>query len=71
MRKYLIIFEKTKTGYSAYSPDLEGCVAAGKSIEEVEKNMKEAIEFHIEGLKLEGYTLPEPTSYSKYIEVLA
>lgn len=61
MSKYLIIIEKTKTGYSAYSPDLPGCVSTGKTIEETEKNMKEAIEFHIEGLIIEGYEIPLPT----------
>ena len=71
MKRYLIIIEKTKTGYSAYSPDLDGCVATGITLEDVEKNMREAIEFHIEGLKIEGYDIPEPTSYSKYIEVPA
>jgi len=60
MNKYLIIFEKTKRGYSAYSPDLPGCVSVGKTISETELNMKEAIEFHIEGLIEEGYEIPKP-----------
>ena len=51
--KYLIVIEKTDTGYSAYSPDIDGCVATGATKDEVEKNMKEAIEFHLEGLAIE------------------
>ena len=69
MKKYLIIIEKTKTGYSAYSPDLVGCVASGQTREEVEKNMKEAIKFHLEGLGTEGLEIPESHSYSTYVEV--
>lgn len=71
MTKFLIIVEKTQTGYSSYSPDLPGCVATGKTREEVELNMKEAIQFHIEGLKEEGYPIPEPSSESRYLEVTA
>jgi predicted RNase H-like HicB family nuclease len=69
--KYLIILEKTSTGYSAYSPDLPGCVSAGDSAEETEANMREAIEFHIEGLLQEGLTIPAPQSRASYVEVAA
>ncbi|HVF09398.1 MAG TPA: type II toxin-antitoxin system HicB family antitoxin [Abditibacteriaceae bacterium] len=69
--KYLIVIEKTNTGYSAYSPDLPGCVSTGKTREETEQNMQEAIEFHVEGLQLAGYPVPEPSSQSAYIEVAA
>ena len=69
--KYLIIIEKTDDGYSAYSPDLHGCVSTGNTPEETEKNMREAIEFHIDGLKEEGYKIPEPTSRSSYVEIAA
>jgi predicted RNase H-like HicB family nuclease len=69
MRRYLIVIEKTNTGFSAYSPDLPGCVATGLTTQEVEKNMREAIEFHLEGMRLEGYDIPEPRSSSAYIEV--
>lgn len=51
--KYLTIIEETKTGYSAYSPDVPGCIATGETKDEVERNIKEAIEFHLEGLRLE------------------
>ena len=67
--KYLIIIEETKTGFSAYSPDLDGCVATGSSREDVEKNMKSAIEFHLEGLHLEGMNIPESRSISRYVEI--
>ncbi len=69
--KYLIVIEKTSTGYSAYSPDLPGCVSTGKTREEIEQNMREAIEFHLEGLREEGYKIPEPSSYSVYVEIPA
>ena len=69
--KYLIVIEKSETGYSAYSPDLPGCISTGNTLEETEQNMREAIAFHIEGLKEEGYDVPEPTSRSSYVEVAA
>lgn len=67
--QYLIIIEKTETGYSAYSPDLDGCVATGPTKDEVEQNMREAIEVHIEGMRHEGYPVPPPSSYSTYVDV--
>jgi len=69
MHKYLLIFEKAGDNYSAYSPDMPGCIATGRTREEVEKNMREAISFHIEGLKEDGLPLPEPASFTEYIEV--
>ncbi|MGH9900393.1 MAG: type II toxin-antitoxin system HicB family antitoxin [Pyrinomonadaceae bacterium] len=71
MKKYLIIVEKTGTGYSAYSPDVPGCGSTGKTREEVECNIREAIEFHLDGLREEGFEIPEPSSYSSYVEVAA
>lgn len=71
MKKYLIVIEKTKSGFSAYSPDLLGCVATGKTKKSVEKRMMEAIEFHLEGLRAEGYKAPKPKSYSTYLEIAA
>jgi len=71
MSKYLIIIEKTDTGYSAYSPDLPGCVATGTTREETEHEMKDAIEFHIEGLRLNGDEVPKPSSLASYCEVAA
>lgn len=69
MSRFLIIIEETDTGYSAYSPDVPGCAAVGDTREEVERNFREAIEFHLEGLRLEGYEAPKPSSYSAYVEV--
>jgi len=69
MKKYLIVVEKTGTGYSAYSPDLDGCVATGKTREEVESQMQEAIAFHLEGMARSGERIPEPRTYSAYVEV--
>ena len=69
--KYLVIIEPTETGFSAYSPDLPGCVSTGATREEVERNMQEAMAFHVEGLRLEGLSVPEPSSASAYVEVAA
>ncbi|MBU4311157.1 MAG: type II toxin-antitoxin system HicB family antitoxin [Candidatus Omnitrophica bacterium] len=59
MKKFLVIIEETKTGYSAYVPSLPGCVATGKTRDEIEQNMYEAINLHLEGLKAEGLPIPE------------
>ena len=69
--QYLIVVEKTETGFSAYSPDLRGCVATGATREEIEQNIRDAIEFHVDGLRQEGYIVPEPSSYSTYVDVPA
>lgn len=58
MKKILIVIEETGTGYSAYSPDLPGCVSTGRTRNEVERNMREAIKFHLEGMRLEGLKVP-------------
>jgi predicted RNase H-like HicB family nuclease len=67
----LIIVEATETGYSAYSPDVPGCGSTGRTKEEVERNIQQALEFHLEGLREEGCEIPEPSSYSSYVEVAA
>ena len=67
--RYLIVIEETATGYSAYSPDVPGCVATGGTRDEVEAQMKDAISFHLDGLKEEGMSLPEPRTSSSYVEV--
>ncbi|MGH3090211.1 MAG: type II toxin-antitoxin system HicB family antitoxin [Rubrobacteraceae bacterium] len=69
--KYLIVIEPTGTGFSAYSPDLPGCVSTGTTREQVERNMREAIELHLEGLREEGCQIPEPGSSSAYVEISA
>jgi predicted RNase H-like HicB family nuclease len=71
MKKYLIVVEQTQTGYSAYSPDLPGCVSTGRTREDVEQNMREAIAFHLDGLREEGHAVPEPHTYSAYVELPA
>jgi predicted RNase H-like HicB family nuclease len=71
MKRYLVVVEQTSTGFSAYSPDLPGCISTGATRAEVEANMREAVEFHIEGLRLEGYPVPEPSSQSAYVDVAA
>jgi predicted RNase H-like HicB family nuclease len=71
MKRYLIVVEKTGTGYSAYSPDLDGCVATGRTREEVEREMQEAIAFHLEGMSQSGIPIPDPRTYSAYVEVPA
>jgi predicted RNase H-like HicB family nuclease len=62
--QYLIVIEPTGTGFSAYSPGLTGCVSTGTTREEVECKMQEAIELHLEGLREEGYPVPEPSTSS-------
>jgi predicted RNase H-like HicB family nuclease len=69
--KYLMVIEPTETGFSAYTPDLPGCVSTGTTREEVEENMQEAIRLHLEGLREEGYPVPEPSTSSAYVEVTA
>jgi predicted RNase H-like HicB family nuclease len=71
MKRYLIVIEQTDRGYSIYSPDLPGCVSTGKTREEAEKNMREAIEFHVDGLRKEGYPVPEPHTTSSYVDLPA
>ena len=69
--KYLIVIEQTPTGFSAYSPDVPGCAATGSSRDEVEREMGDAISFHIDGLRAEGLEIPRPVTSSSYIEIPA
>ena len=69
--KYLVIYEKSADGWGAYVPDLPGCVAAGETRDEALKLIREAIEFHIEGLKQEGQPVPPPSSTSEVVDVQA
>ena len=69
--KYAIIIEEGKNNYSAYAPDLPGCISTGNTLEEMKTNMKEAIEFQIEGLKKDGLEIPIPISISESVEVAA
>jgi predicted RNase H-like HicB family nuclease len=69
--RYAIVVEKAENNYSAYVPDLPGCVATGATLEEAEREIREAIEFHIEGLVEDGLPIPEPASVVQYVEIAA
>ena len=71
MQRYLIVIEPTTTGFSAYSPDLPGCVSTGGTRAEVEANMREAVALHLEGLREDGEPAPTPHTYATYVEVAA
>lgn len=67
--RFLIVIEKTRTGFSAYSPDLDGCVAAARTRPSVIKAMRKAVELHLEGLAATGRRKPQPSSDFAYVEV--
>ena len=69
--KYAVVIEKAKRNFSAYVPDLPGCVATGSTIEEVETEIREAIAFHIEGMREDGLPIPDPTSRVEYVDLVA
>ena len=69
--QYTVIFEKGESSYGAYVPDLPGCVAVGETPEEVKALIQEAIEFHVEGIKAEGLTIPTPNATSELVEIAA
>lgn len=69
MKRYLVILERTDTGFSAYSPDLPGCIATGPTRESIESEMRKAIEFHLESLRRDGESVPEPTTQATYLNV--
>jgi len=65
--KFAVVIEKARNNFSAYVPDLPGCVATGKTLTQVRRHIREAIEFHIDGLRLEGGTIPKPTSSVEFV----
>ena len=67
--RYAIVIEKGEGNYSAYVPDLPGCVAVGDTVEETRREVQEAIEFHIEALRADGLPVPEPSSHVRYVDV--
>ncbi|MDO9530036.1 MAG: type II toxin-antitoxin system HicB family antitoxin [Syntrophales bacterium] len=69
MHRFLVIIEKAEGNYSAYSPDLPGCIATGATREEAERNMHEAIEMHVRGLLEDNLSIPETTSFAEYVAV--
>ena len=66
--RYAIVIEKANDNYSAYVPDLPGCIATGATIEEVEAEIGEAVRLHLDGLRQDGEPVPEPTAVAEYIE---
>ena len=67
--RYAIVIEKAENNYSAYVPDLPGCIATGATIQETEELIREAIEFHLTGLREDGVPIPHPSSHVDYVEV--
>ena len=69
--RYAIVIEKAEGNYSAYVPDLPGCIATGSTMQDVETQIREAIEFHIDGLREDGMLIPPPSSRVEYVEITA
>ena len=69
--RYAIVIERAENNYSAYVPDLPGCVATGATVEETEQLIREAIELHVTGLREDGFPVPKPSSQVEYVEVTA
>ena len=69
--RYAIVIERAENNYSAYVPDLPGCVATGATVQEIETQIREAIEFHIAGLREDGVPVPQPSSRVDYVDVPA
>ena len=67
--RYAVVIEKTGTGYSAYVPDLPGCVSVGRSREEMDRNIREAIELYLDELREQGVSIPTPSTDTEYIAV--
>jgi predicted RNase H-like HicB family nuclease len=71
MKSYAVVIEKTGTEFGAYVPDLPGCVSTGRIIEETELHIREAIEFHLDGMREDGEPIPEPTTVTVSVEIPA
>lgn len=69
MKQYAVIYEQGQRNWSAYVPDLPGCIATAKSRQELEVQIREAIEFHIEGIRLRGEAVPEPTAHAGMVAI--
>ena len=67
--RYAVVIEKGERNYSAYVPDLPGCVSVGDTLEEARAEIREAIEFHLEGMREDGLPIPKPSSWAEYVEV--
>jgi predicted RNase H-like HicB family nuclease len=68
MMRYAIVIEKAGDNYSAYVPDLPGCVATGDTVSDVEKEIAEAIRFHLDGMRDDGLPIPQPSAIAEYVE---
>jgi predicted RNase H-like HicB family nuclease len=66
--RYTVVIEKANSNYSAYVPDLPGCVATGATVKDTEREIRDAIRFHIDGLRADGMVVPQPTSIAEYVE---
>ncbi len=71
MKKYAVVIEKGPNNYSAFVPDLPGCITTGCTVEEIEENIREAIELHLEGMREDGEPIPEPTTLTREVEITA
>jgi predicted RNase H-like HicB family nuclease len=69
--RYAVVFEKSNTGYGAYVPDLPGCVAVAPTLDETEVLIREAIKFHLEGVREDGDVIPAPTTFAEMVEITA
>ena len=69
MYRFLVVIEKAESNYSAYAPDLPGCVATGKTLEEVERKMHEAVTLHLQGLQEDDMPIPTPQAHSEYMAI--
>lgn len=69
MKRYAIVIERGPNNFSAYVPDLPGCISTGKTMEEIERNIREAIELHLEGMAEDGDPIPEPTTAVSYVDL--
>lgn len=69
--RYAIVIERAENNFAAYVPDLPGCIATGKTVEETEQQIREAIEFHIRGMREDGVPIPDPSSRVDYVEIAA
>ncbi len=69
--RYAIVIEKAEGNFSAYVPDLPGCVATGATVEETEAQVREAIEFHLDGMRADGIAIPQPASRLDYVDIAA
>jgi predicted RNase H-like HicB family nuclease len=69
--KYAVVIENAGSNFSAYVPDLPGCVATGQTVEQVERKISSAIRFHLQGLQKDGHPVPKPSSAVEYVEVAA